>query len=225
MGTRRRKGEMASKKIEWEIYSEKKMREVEGDLNDASNEIGIDLKVLKAIEIGTGALPPGSMMTPNWIATKGKLEDAQEKIDNVNTEIGYVTEGRWVPPPSTPTGSGKWEKVKEPLTDKKIDEWVSELKEAKKDLEDARDYATGKKKVIIRISTPGEIGKAPRITGEYDTTHIDNAIAEIDKSISTLEGLKSQNSKGEQWDPEWVETWTWDPEEGYPQTDVMNPPE
>jgi hypothetical protein len=29
----------------------------------------------------------------------------------------------------------------------------------------------------------------------------------------------------EQWDPEWVETWTWDPEEGYPQTDVMNPPE
>jgi hypothetical protein len=26
-------------------------------------------------------------------------------------------------------------------------------------------------------------------------------------------------------DPEWEETWTWDPEEGYPQTDVMNPPE
>jgi hypothetical protein len=48
---------------------------------------------------------------------------------------------------------------------------------------------------------------------------------EIDKSISTLEGLKSQNSKVEQWDPEFVETWTWEEEEGYPQTDVMNPPE
>jgi hypothetical protein len=34
-----------------------------------------------------------------------------------------------------------------------------------------------------------------------------------------------EKSTTEQWDPEWVETWTWDPEEGYPQTDVMNPPE
>lgn len=107
------------KKIEWEIYREKKMREVEGDLNDASNEIRKDLRVLKGLDIVTGAAPVPTFMNPNWMATKEKLEDAQEKIDNVNTEIGYVTEGRWVPPLTTPTRSGKREKVKEPLTDKK----------------------------------------------------------------------------------------------------------
>jgi hypothetical protein len=46
------------------------------------------------------------------------------------------------------------------------------------------------------------------------------------KTGGNLEGNTGTGpSGGEQWDPEWVETWTWDPEEGYPQTDVMNPPE
>jgi hypothetical protein len=64
-----------------------------------------------------------------------------------------------------------------------------------------------------------------------------NTFMKAEGSAETIEGLCKHNaeslanalnslssSKTEQWDPEWVETWIWDPAEGYPQTDVMNPP-
>jgi hypothetical protein len=97
--------------------------------------------------------------------------------------------------------------------DRLIDAYMSENPDASR--EDAKEAVMEE-----GWAPPGEEGLTPeegKKIGRYE-----QAVEDTAEAFST--GDLSDESV-EQWDPEWVETWTWDPEEGYPQTDVMNPPE